>query len=137
MTQDERDERSRQRRAEVLALPMTPLRLHGYLARPGHHPTAPVAAGVGPDDIAVAAWPPPAGQDGVVVTSYDGKGPYAKERCRSQLRPSVSVLEAPTSLAVTHVQPLPGGKILIARARTRGRTTPRFGLATATSSMPG
>jgi hypothetical protein len=119
MKQAERDERSRQRRAEVLALPATPLRLHGHLDRPGHHPRAPVAVGVGFDDIAVAAWPRPAGEHGVIVTSYDGKGPYSKERYRSQVLPSVSVLEAPTSLAVTHVQPLPDGKILIACARTR------------------
>jgi hypothetical protein len=44
-------------RAEVLRLPMVPLRLHGYLARPGHYPFEPLAVGVGPDDIAVAAWP--------------------------------------------------------------------------------
>jgi hypothetical protein len=120
MTQAERDERSLQRRAEVLALPMTPLRLHGYLDQPGHHPGGPLAVGVGPDDIAVAAWSLPAGEHGVVVTSHDGKGPYAKERYRSRVRPSVSALEVPTSLAVSHVQPLPGGKILIACARTRG-----------------
>lgn len=120
MTQAERDERSLQRRAEVLTLPMTPLRLHGHLDRPGHHPRGPVAVGVGPDDVAVAAWPPPEGERGVVVTSHDGKGPYSKERYRSQVRPSVSVLEVPTSLAVTHVQLLPGGKVLIACARTPG-----------------
>jgi len=120
MTQAERDERSRQRRAEVLALPMTPLCLDGYLDQPGLHPGGPVAVGVGLDDIAVAAWPLPAGQHGVVVSSHDGKGPYSKERYRSRVRPSVSVLEVPTSLAVTHVQPLPGGKVLIAQARTGG-----------------
>jgi hypothetical protein len=136
MTQAERDERSRQRRTEVLALPMTPLRLHGHLERPGHHPRGPAAVGVGPDDVAVAAWPPPAGEHGVVVTSHDGKGPHSKERYRSQILPRVAVLEVPTPLAVTHVQPLPGGKVLIACARTRERTTPRYGMATVTSSMP-
>jgi hypothetical protein len=120
MTQTQRDERSRRRRAEVLALPMTPLRLHGHLERPGHHPRGPAAVGVGPDDVAVAAWPPPAGEHGVVVSSHDGKGPYSKERYRSQILPGVSVLEVPTPLAVTHVQPLPGGKILIACAHTSG-----------------
>jgi hypothetical protein len=119
-TQAERDERSRQRRTEVLALPMTPLRLHGHLERPGHHPRGPAAVGVGPDDVAVAAWPPPAGEHGVVVTSHDGKGPHSKERYRSQILPRVAVLEVPTPLAVTHVQPLPGGKVLIACARTPG-----------------
>ena len=120
MTQAERDERSRQRRTELLALPMTPLRLHGHLERPGHHPRGPAADGVGSDDVAVAAWPPPAGEHGVVVTSHDGKGPYSKERYRSQILPRVAVLEVPTPLAVTHVQPLPSGKILIACARTPG-----------------
>jgi hypothetical protein len=120
MTQADRDEQSRQRRAEVLALPMTPLRLHGYLGQPGHHPRGPVAVGVGPDDIAVAAWPPPVGEHGVVVTSHDGNGLYSKERYRSRVLPSVSVLEVPTSLAVMHIQPLRGGKILVACARSRG-----------------
>jgi hypothetical protein len=114
MTQAERDERSRQRRAEVLTLPMTPLRLHGYLDQPGHHPSGPVAVGVGADDIAVAAWLRPAGEHGVVVTSHDGNGPYSKERYRSRVRLSVSATDVQTSLAVSHVQPLPGGKILIA-----------------------
>ena len=56
----------------------------------------------------------------MVVTSHDGKGPYSKERYRSQILPGVSVLEVPTPLAVTHVQPLPGSKILIACAHTSG-----------------
>jgi hypothetical protein len=120
MTQAERDERSRQRRAQVLALPMTPLRLHGHLDRPGHHPRGPVAVGVGPDDVAVAAWPPPAGEQGVVITRHDGNGPYSKELYRSQVLPSVAVLEVPTSLAVTHIQPMPGDMTLIASARTQG-----------------
>jgi hypothetical protein len=52
----------------------------------------------------------------VVVTSHDGKGPHSKERYRSQILPRVAVLEVPTPLAVTHVQPLPGGKM---RPRTQ------------------
>ena len=104
----------------MLALPMTPLRLHGYLDRPGHHPSGPAAVGVGPDDIAVAVWPPPAGGHGVVITSHDGNVPCSSERYRSRIRPSFSALEVPTSLPVSHVQPLPGGKILIASARTQG-----------------
>ncbi|MGH3249095.1 MAG: hypothetical protein ACRDOI_23215 [Trebonia sp.] len=105
MTQAERDERSRQRRAQVLALPMTPLRLHGHLERPGHHPRGPVAVKVGPDGVAVAAWPPPAGEQRVIVTTHDGDGHYSKERYQSQVLPRVAVLEVPSSLAVTHVQP--------------------------------
>ena len=120
MTQAEQDERSRERRAEVLALPMTPLRLCGYLDKPGHQPAGPVAVGAGPDDIAVAAWPPPAGKHGVVVTSYDGNGPSLKDQYRSQVLRRAAEVQVPTSLAVTHLQPLPDGKILIACARTRG-----------------
>jgi hypothetical protein len=120
VTQAERDEQSRRRRTEVLALPMAPVRLNGYLDRPAHRPSAPLAVGVGPDDIAVTAWPPPAGEHGVVVTSHDGNGPYSTERYRSQVLPTVSTIEIATSLTVSHIQPMPGGKILIARARTRG-----------------
>lgn len=58
--------------------------------------------------------------EGGVVTSHDGNGPYSKERYRSLVRPSVRVIEAPTSLAVSHVQPLRDGKILLACARTQG-----------------
>jgi hypothetical protein len=123
MTQAERDERSRQRRTEVLALPMTPLRLHGHLDRHGQ-PRGPAAVGVGPDEVAVAAWPPSMGEHGVVVTSQNGKGRlFSKERYRSQILPRVAVLEVPTPLAVTHVQPLPGGKVLVVCARTPGADT--------------
>ncbi len=99
---------------------MAPLRLHGYLDRPGYYPIEPLAIGVGPDDIAVAAWPPPAGEHGVVVMRYDGKAPYSQEPGRTQVLPAVTVLEVQTSLKVTHVQPLPGGKVLLVSARTRG-----------------
>ena len=47
MSQAEREERSRQRRAEVLRVPMAPLRPHGYLDRPGYYPREPLAIGVG------------------------------------------------------------------------------------------
>jgi hypothetical protein len=120
ITQSERDERSRRRRAEVLALPMMPLRLHGFLDRPAHYPNGPAAIGVGPDGNAVAAWPAPDGERGVVITSYDGNGLYSKERYRPRVRLSVSTIDVPTFLAVSHVQPLPDGKVLIACARTQG-----------------
>jgi hypothetical protein len=58
------------------------------------------------------------------VTSQNGKGRlFSKERYRLQILPPVAVLEVPTPLAVTHVQPLPGGKVLIASARTPGTDT--------------
>jgi hypothetical protein len=61
---------------------------------------------------------------GRAVTSQNGKGRlFSKERYRSQILPPVAVLEVPTPLAVTHVQPLPGGKVLIASARTPGTDT--------------
>jgi hypothetical protein len=113
------DEERRQRRAEVLALPMTPLRLHGYLEQPGHYPRSRVAVGVGPDDIAVAAWPAPEGIDGVVVTSHDGNGPYSAVPSGSRVRPAVSVVTVATKLAPCFVQPL-GDRILVASARSNG-----------------
>jgi hypothetical protein len=57
----DRDARSRQRRAEVLVLPMLPLRVHGYLKAPDYlaGPRIPVAVGVGADSVAMAVWPTP------------------------------------------------------------------------------
>ncbi len=109
-THEERDVRNRRRRADVLALPMTPLCLHGYLDQSGRHPNMPVAVGVGPDDIAVAAWPPPSGEHGLVVTSHDGHGPYLDELYRSRVRPSLSVTKVPTSLKVSFIQPFPAAR---------------------------
>jgi hypothetical protein len=52
--------------------------------------------------------------------SYDGKAPHSEQPGREQALQSVTTLELPTSLRVTHVQPLPGGRVLIAGARTQG-----------------
>jgi hypothetical protein len=108
LSQAERDEESRRRRAEVLALPVRPVRLHGYLQAPDYlaGPRQPVATGVGFDGAAWAAWPAGNGQPGVLVTSHQGSGPP-----RAQI-------QVPTSLRVWFVQPLPAGRILIAAART-------------------
>jgi hypothetical protein len=108
LSQAERDEESRRRRAEVLALPMRPVRLHGHLQAPHYlaWPQQPVATGVGFDGAAWAAWPARDGQPAVLVTSHQGSGPPAAQ------------VQVPTSLRVSFVQPLPAGRILIVRART-------------------
>lgn len=110
LRQAERDEQSRRRRAELLALPMTPVRLHGYLQAPDQltRRRQPVASGVGFDSAAWAAWPAGGSQPGVLVTSHQGGGPPA------------ALIQVPTSLRVWFVQPLPAGRILIAAARTPG-----------------
>jgi hypothetical protein len=107
LSQAERDEESRRRRAEVLALPMRPVRRHGYLRAPGYLAglRQPLATGVGFDGAAWAAWPARDGQPGVLVTSHEGSGPPAAQ------------VQVPTSLRVSFVQPLPAGRILIVRAR--------------------
>ena len=108
LSQAEREQESRRRRAEVLALPMRPVRLRGYLQAPGYlaRPREPVATGVGFDGAAWAAWPAADGQPGVLVTSHRGSGP-----------PDARI-QVPTSLRVWFVQPLPAGRILIVQART-------------------
>jgi hypothetical protein len=109
LSRAERDEQSRRRRAEVLALPMVPVRLRGYLRSPDGLAgiREPAAAGVGFDGAAWVAWRAEDGRAGVVVTSHQGSGPAAAQ------------IEVPTSLRVRFVQPLPAGRVLIAAARTR------------------
>jgi hypothetical protein len=84
----------------VLALPMVPVRLRGYVRSPDGLAgiREPAAAGVGFDGAAWAAWRAEDGRAGVVVTSHQGNGP---------------------SLRVRFVQPLLGGRVLIAAARAR------------------
>ena len=108
LSQAEREEQSRQRRAEVLALPMEPVRLRGYLQSPDGLVglRGPAAAGVGFDGAAWAAWRAEAGDTGVLVTSHQGS------------RPATAQIQLPTSLRVRFVQPLPGGRVLIVAART-------------------
>lgn len=77
LSQAEREEQSRQRRAGVLALPMVPVRLRGYLRSPDGLAglREPAAAGVGFDGAAWAAWRAEGGDTGVLVTSHQGSGP--------------------------------------------------------------
>lgn len=108
LSQAEREEQSRQRRAGVLALPMVPVRLRGYLRSPDGLAglREPAAAGVGFDGAAWAAWRAEGGDTGVLVTSHQGSGPATAQ------------IQMPTSLRVRFVQPLPGGQVLIVAART-------------------
>jgi hypothetical protein len=124
LSQAERDQQSRRRRVEVLALPMRPVRLRGHLQPPDlAGPWQPAATGVGFDGAAWAAWPAADGQPGVVVTSHQGSGP-----------PSARI-QVPTSLQVWFVQPLPAGRILIAQVTTAtGQVGAEIGPATASWS---
>jgi hypothetical protein len=108
LSQAKREEQSRQRRAGVLALPMVPVRLRGYLRSPDGLAglREPAAAGVGFDGAAWAAWRAEGGDTGVLVTSHQGSGPATAQ------------IQVPTSLRVRFVQPLPGGQVLIVAART-------------------
>jgi hypothetical protein len=105
----DRDARSRERRAEVLALPMLPLRRHAYLKPPDDlaAPRVAAAVGVGADSVAMAVWPA-TGRQGVVVTSHQAS------------QASSAGLEVPTSLRAYFVQPLPANRILLVAARTTG-----------------
>ena len=108
-TADERDARNRERRAEVLALPMLPLRRHGYLKPPDYRPAPRVAAavGVGADSVAMAVWPAAGGQG--VLVSWHQAGWVAS-----------AGLDVRSALLVHFVQPLPAGRILLVAARTTG-----------------
>ncbi|MGH3664432.1 MAG: hypothetical protein ACRDT8_06885 [Micromonosporaceae bacterium] len=99
-----------ERRLEVIQLPVTPLRHHGYLA-PADRWTwdgEPDAVGVADDGTAYVVWPslrPSNAKSATVHPSADGASEAV--RLETELRPSF-------------VQPLGQGRILLAAARTRG-----------------
>lgn len=102
-------EQRRARRAEVLALPMLPLRKHGYLKAPdeleGSRQAG--AVGVGADSVALAVWPAADGTGVQITVHKAGEAPSAGVMVR-------------TSLDADFVQPLPGGRVLLAETRATG-----------------
>jgi hypothetical protein len=106
------DARERRRRAEVLALPLVRLRVHGQLRAPdslARSPWRPVAVGVSSEGLALAAWPAAGARMSMVVT------------CHSGSRQTSPALEVATSLPADFVQPLPDGRTLLVASWGRGR----------------
>jgi hypothetical protein len=108
-THTERDQQSLERRLQLLKLPVVPLRRHGFV-KPRDRALVvrePQAIGVGPDGTAFAVWPHRQDPRQKQVTSHDGSKEIA------------GVVNLRTDLAVSYVQPLPAGRILLAASRTR------------------
>jgi hypothetical protein len=108
LSEAERNAEERRRRAEVLALPMTPLRLHGYLENPSRMLDDAIAAGVGPDGTALAVWHARDTESSVLVTRHQGKDS------------AVSHVQLATGPRVQFVQPLPDGQTLIITGAAKG-----------------
>ncbi|WP_207123077.1 hypothetical protein [Actinocatenispora comari] len=108
MTGDDYDQRSLQRRREVLALPMVALQHPRHLAPTNRLEwrTVPDAVGVGPEGAAYAVWPHSIDSRRKQVASYTEAGLGA-------------VAEIQTQLRVRFVQPLPGDQLLLVAARAR------------------
>jgi hypothetical protein len=95
------------RRQKVLELPLTRLRLAGHLNPPPSDGRDTLqAVGVGPDHRVLAVWVDPRRPRRGLVTVHDG-GPHP-----------VRAVTLDDHLWPTFVQPLPGGRVLLARART-------------------
>jgi hypothetical protein len=110
MTRGDRDARTLARRLEVLRLPVSPLRRHGYLI-PSRHDTRwarqPVAVGIGPDGQALAVWADRARPDCVLVTRHHGGQTLTDGVVLDGAQPG------------RFVQPLPGAQVLLAQRRSR------------------
>jgi hypothetical protein len=110
MPRGDRDARTLARRLEVLRLPVSPLRRHGYLI-PSRHDTRrarePMAVGIGPDGDALAVWADLARPDRLLVTRHHGG---------QTLTDGIVLDGAPCG---RFVQPLPGGQVLLAQGRSR------------------
>ncbi|WP_144420399.1 MULTISPECIES: hypothetical protein [Micromonospora] len=110
-TRREREQESRHRRLEVLRLPAVPLRHAGYLTPHRTGPQwarTPETVGVGPDHRALAVWASREHSGRRLVTIHDGSRQAARSvQLDGCIRPSF-------------VQPLPGDRILLVRARNHG-----------------
>ncbi|MGC4808074.1 hypothetical protein [Micromonospora sp. DT233] len=99
---------------EVLKLPVLALKHHGYLKPTDLYEwqSEPEAVGVGSDGTAFAVWPHRQVAERKQVTSHAGGTAI------------VTSATVETPLKVSFVQPLPGGQLLLAAARSRPDAPP-------------
>jgi hypothetical protein len=128
--QDERRRRDRARRDEVMSLPVLEVRCHGVID--GRAGDVLVCASAGPADEAVAVWTTPEGREAVTATTVSAAGasfpdPGAARPVAARITvhaPELTTVTPVQDLALAHitVQPMPGGRFLVAGARCRWRT---------------
>lgn len=123
-------EREQQQRAEVLALPVVPLRRHGQLTAADDKNVL-LSVSVGPTGEAVALWSAPTDREALTsVTVQPGWASFPDPRAdrpadaqimvqSSGVLRAVRIADMP--LAHATVQPLPGGRFLVVAARCRWR----------------
>jgi hypothetical protein len=121
--------RDRERRKEVMSLPVLRVRHHGMID--GRDGDVLVCASVGPAGEAVAVWTTPDGLEAVTSATVSPAGarfpdPAAARPVAARITVHTPELAAITpiadlTLAHIHVQPMPGGRFLLAGARCRWR----------------
>lgn len=127
--QEERRRRDRARRDEVMSLPLLQVRRHGVID--GRDGDVRVCASVWPAGEVVAVWTTPEGREAVISTTVSAAGasfpdPDAARPVAARIAvhtPELAAVMRIADLALAHitVQPMPGGRFLVAGARCRWR----------------
>jgi hypothetical protein len=127
--QKDRRHRDRMRRDEVMSLPVLPVRRHGVID--GRDGDVLACASVGPAGEAVAVWTTAKGREAVTSTtvlaagaSFPDSGAVRPVAARITVyAPELTAVTPIADLALAHitVQPMPGGRFLVAGARCRWR----------------
>ncbi|MGH3848003.1 MAG: hypothetical protein ACRDS0_42340, partial [Pseudonocardiaceae bacterium] len=121
--------RDRVRRDEVMSLPVLPVRHHGIIG--GHDGDVLVCASVGSAGEVVAVWTTPDGLEAVTSATVSAAGARFPDPAAARTVEARIAVHAPELAAVTRiagltlahitVQPMPGGRFLLAGARCRWR----------------
>jgi len=127
--QEERRRRDRARRDEVMSLPVLPVRRHGVID--GRDGDVLACASVGPAGEVVAVWTTSEALEAVTSTTVSAAGasfpdPAAARPVAARITvhaPELTTVTPIQALALAHitVQPMPGGRFLLAGARCRWR----------------
>ena len=127
--QEERRRRDRARREEVMRLPVLRARRHGAID--GQDDDVLVCASVGPVGELVVLWTAPEGLEAVSSTTVSAAGASFPDAAAVQPvaaritvhTPELAAVTRIAELALAHitVQPMPGGRFLVAGARCRWR----------------
>jgi hypothetical protein len=126
---EQQRQRDRERREEVMSFPVLRVRHHGVID--GRDGDVLVCASVGPAGEAVAVWTTPDGLEAVTSATVSPAGarfpdPAAARPVTARITVHTPELAAVTpiadlTLAHISVQPMPGGRFLLAGARCRWR----------------
>ncbi len=126
---EQQQRRDRVRRDEVMSLPVVQVRHHGVID--GHDGDVRVCASVGPGGEVVVVWTTAASLEAVTARTVSAGGasfpdPGAARPVAARITvhaPELAAVTRIADLALAHitVQPMPGGRFLVAGARCRWR----------------